>query len=85
MEFENILWLLILIHIRWMKSVSKESSVASRPGRFNPRKRDPGTHWIGGWVGLTAVLDAVEKRKIPSLLRKSNPRTPNILIKNAGL
>jgi hypothetical protein len=49
---------------------------ASRPGRFTPRERAPGTHWIGGWVGPTAVLDAVVKRKIPSPLRESNPRTP---------
>jgi hypothetical protein len=32
--------------------------------------------WIGGWVGLRAVLEAVVKRKIPSPRRKSNPRTP---------
>jgi hypothetical protein len=32
---------------------------ASRPGRFTPRERAPGTHWIGGWVGPRAVLDAV--------------------------
>jgi hypothetical protein len=37
---------------------------ASHPGRFIPRERDPGTHWIGGWVGLRAVLDAVVKRTI---------------------
>jgi hypothetical protein len=49
---------------------------ASRPGRFTPRERAPGTHWIVGWVGLRAVLDAVVKRKIPSLRRVSNPRTP---------
>jgi hypothetical protein len=24
----------------------------------------PGTHWIGGWVGPRAGLDAVEKRRI---------------------
>jgi hypothetical protein len=24
---------------------------ASCPGRFTPRERAPGTHWIGGWVG----------------------------------
>jgi hypothetical protein len=23
---------------------------ASRPGRFTPRERTLGTHWIGGWV-----------------------------------
>jgi hypothetical protein len=46
---------------------------ASRTGRFTPRERVPGTHWIGGWVGPRAVLDAVLKRKIPSPHRKSNP------------
>jgi hypothetical protein len=25
---------------------------ASRPGRFTPRERAPGTQWVGGWVGL---------------------------------
>jgi hypothetical protein len=51
---------------------------ASRPGHFIHRKRAPGTHWIGGWVGSRAVLDAVVKRKIPSPRRESNPRTPII-------
>jgi hypothetical protein len=32
---------------------------ASRPGRFTRRERDPGTHWIVGWVGPRAVLGAV--------------------------
>jgi hypothetical protein len=31
---------------------------------------------VGGWVGPRAVLDAVVKRKISSLLRESNPRNP---------
>jgi hypothetical protein len=39
---------------------------ASHPGHFTPREGGPGTHWIGGWVGPRAVLDAVVKRKIPS-------------------
>jgi hypothetical protein len=37
-----------------------------RPSRFTLRERTPRTHWIGGWVGLRAVLDAVMERKIPS-------------------
>jgi hypothetical protein len=49
---------------------------ASRPGRFTPRERAPGTHWIGCWVGPRAVLDAVVKREIPNTRRESNPRTP---------
>jgi hypothetical protein len=36
---------------------------ASRPGRFTPGERAPGTHWIGGWVGPRVGLEAVEKRK----------------------
>jgi hypothetical protein len=39
---------------------------ASSPCRFTLRESAPGTHWIGGWVGPRAVLDAVVKRKIPS-------------------
>jgi hypothetical protein len=47
---------------------------ASRPVRFTARERAPGTHWIGGWVGPRAVLDAV-MRKVPSPRRESNPKT----------
>jgi hypothetical protein len=31
---------------------------ASRPGRFTPRERAPGTHWIGGWV-VVSVLSSI--------------------------
>jgi hypothetical protein len=40
------------------------------PAALPPRETAPGTHWIGGWVGHRAVLDA------PSPRRESNPRTP---------
>jgi hypothetical protein len=46
---------------------------ASRPGRFTPRERAPDTPWIGGWVCLRVVLDAVVKRKIPSLAGNRTP------------
>jgi hypothetical protein len=49
---------------------------ASLPGLLTPRERAPGSHWIGGWVGPRAVLDAVVKRKIPSPRRESNSRNP---------
>jgi hypothetical protein len=39
----------------------------SRPGRFTPGERAPGTHWIVSWVGLRTGLD-VEKRKFLTLL-----------------
>jgi hypothetical protein len=32
--------------------------------RFTPGERTPGTHWIGGWVGPRAGLDAGDRRKI---------------------
>jgi hypothetical protein len=64
---------------------------ASRPCRFTPRERVPGTHWIGGWVGPRTVLEAV-KRKIPSPRRQLNPRTPFVqpvaqryVIQNVGI
>jgi hypothetical protein len=37
---------------------------ASRPGRFTPRERTLGTHWIGGWVVPRAVLHAVVKKNV---------------------
>jgi hypothetical protein len=51
---------------------------ASRPGRFTPKERAPGTHWIRCWAGPRAVLDAVVRRKIPSPRRESNSRTPTV-------
>jgi hypothetical protein len=33
----------------------------SRPSRFTPKERVPGTHRIGGWVGPRASLDDMEK------------------------
>jgi hypothetical protein len=46
------------------------------PAALSPRERAPGTHWIGGWIVPRAGLDAVSKRKIPSLRPKSNPDHP---------
>jgi hypothetical protein len=33
------------------------------PQPLYPGERAAGTHWIGGWVGPRAGLDAVEKRR----------------------
>jgi hypothetical protein len=41
---------------------------ASRSGRFTRGERDPGTHWIGGWVDPRAGLDDLKKRKFLTLL-----------------
>jgi hypothetical protein len=40
---------------------------ASRPGRFTPGERAPGTHWIGGWMDPIAGMDDLEKRKFLNL------------------
>jgi hypothetical protein len=48
---------------------------ASRPGRFTPGERAPGSDWIGGWVDSRADLEAVEKRFFPPC-RESNPGRP---------
>jgi hypothetical protein len=48
---------------------------ASRPGRFTPRERAPVTHWIWGWVGSIASLDAVVKWEILTSCRESNSRS----------
>jgi hypothetical protein len=40
---------------------------ASRPGRFTPGERAPGTLWIGGWVDPRAGLDDSDKRKFLTL------------------
>jgi hypothetical protein len=37
---------------------------ASRPSRFTPEEKAPGTLWIGGWLDLVTGTDNVEKRKI---------------------
>jgi hypothetical protein len=37
---------------------------ASRPGRALLPGKNPGTHWIGGWVGLRAGLDTEVEVKI---------------------
>jgi len=36
------------------------------PGRFTPSERDPGTHWIGGWVGQELVI------KMPFKIREGS-------------
>jgi len=41
---------------------------ASHPGCFTPGK-DPGTLWIGGWVGPKAGQEVVVKKKVPAPAR----------------
>jgi hypothetical protein len=43
---------------------TREMSMVS----FTTRRKVLGTHWIGGWVGPTAGQDALQKRRILTLL-----------------
>jgi hypothetical protein len=47
----------------------------SRHGRLISWERDPGTNWIGDWMGPKAGLGAVVKRKT-SLLPELESRCP---------
>jgi hypothetical protein len=53
----------VLIHIFLISALVGGEWSASRPGRFTPGERAPGTHWIGRWLGPTDGLDDVEERK----------------------
>jgi hypothetical protein len=44
------------------------------PDRFTPDKISPGTHWIGGWVGPKAGMEAVDKIIGPTGTRTLTPR-----------
>jgi hypothetical protein len=44
-------------------AVGGDGRLASRPGRFTPGVRTPCTHWIEGWMGPRAGLDAVAKEE----------------------
>jgi hypothetical protein len=46
------------------------------PAAFLSGKEPLGTHFIGGWVGTRAGLDAVEKSKITFPCQESNPGHP---------
>jgi hypothetical protein len=41
----------VYIHVFLTSELVGGEWSASRPGRFTPRERAPGTHWIGGQVG----------------------------------
>jgi hypothetical protein len=54
-----------------ISALDRDEWSASRLGRFTSEEIGPGTHWIGGLVGLTGGLDVVEKRKLtPAGIRK---------------
>jgi hypothetical protein len=57
----------VYIHVFLISALVGGEWSASRPTRFTSEERDPGTHWIGGWVGPRTGLDDVEKGKFLTL------------------
>jgi hypothetical protein len=57
----------VQIHIFLTTTLVGSEWSVSRPGRFTPSEKAPGTHWIEGWASRRAGLDAVEKRKFLTL------------------
>jgi hypothetical protein len=59
------------LHAMEANVMGGEVSVTPRP-HFTPWERTPNIHWIGGWVGHRAGLDAGARRKILCPCRGSN-------------
>jgi hypothetical protein len=57
----------VYIHIVLTSALVGAEWSASRPSRFTPGERAPGTHCIGCCVDHRAGLDDVEKRKFLTL------------------
>jgi hypothetical protein len=57
----------VQIHVFLTSALVLGEWSASRPGRFTPGERAPGTRWIGGCVRLRASLHDVEKIKFLTL------------------
>jgi hypothetical protein len=58
----------VYIHIVLTSALVGGEWSASRPGRFTPGEKAPGTHWKGGWVAPRASLDDMEKWKFDLLV-----------------
>jgi hypothetical protein len=67
----------VKIHVFLTSALVRGELSASRLCRFTPGERAPGTHWIRGWVGLTAGLDEVEKRQF--LLHRDSKSYPSVV------
>jgi hypothetical protein len=62
----------VQIHVFFTSAVVGGEWSASRPGRFTPGERAPGTHRIGGWVGPRTGLEDVEKILDPTRTQNSD-------------
>jgi hypothetical protein len=59
----------VQIHVFLTSALVGGERSTSRRGRFTPRERAHGIHWIGGWVDLRAGLENLEKNSDPSVLQ----------------
>lgn len=53
---------------------TRTRAVNFTPWPIYPRGKNASTHWIGGWVGHSASLNVLDKRKISWPSQDSNPR-----------
>jgi hypothetical protein len=51
----------VYIHVFLTSALIGGEWSASRPGRFTPREKAPGTRWMGDRVGSSTCLDDMEK------------------------
>jgi hypothetical protein len=65
----------VKIHVFLTSALVGREESASCPGRFAPRERASGTHWIGGWVGPRAGLDDAWKILDPTGTRTLTARS----------
>jgi hypothetical protein len=59
----------VQIHVFLIWALIRGEWSVSRPSRFTPGERAPGTHWIEGWVDPRVGLDDMEKRQFLTLPR----------------
>jgi hypothetical protein len=59
----------VLIYVFLISALVGGKCSASCPGSFTTTERVTGTHWTWSWVGPTASLEDVEKRKFLTLPR----------------
>jgi hypothetical protein len=65
----------VQIHIFMTSALAGGEWSASRPCRFIPSERAPGTHWVGGCLDPKTSLDDVEKILDPTGTRTPTPRS----------
>jgi hypothetical protein len=65
----------VYIHIILTSALVGGEWSASRPCRFNPGERAPGTNWIGGWVDPQSQSGWREENVLSFRVLNSDPRS----------